>query len=217
MYALLNSNSRIYKGAKIMPLKGQPNTSKVVLDIGQPDLKRFSEVSSQATYLLEKKDDGTISSMLLDTVPTEPAAGKILLAETWEPKNGEVCVRFKKGEDPKAGDKELYIEVWRADQGFVSSLKVNDKLAKVYNDTVFGGLSWSPDGKRIIFIGEVPPVEKFTPFFKDESDEKKADEGKKSDEHFQDEKFLYKEHFGETLSDKQDPAIYIFDTEANKL
>lgn len=172
LYSLLNANARTYKGAKILPLKNAADM-KVVLDLGQPDLKRFAELSSQTTYLLQTKDDGTFKQIELDTVPTEPAAGKTLLAESWEPKKGQVCVRFKKGEE---SDKEVYIEVWRAGHGFVSSLKVNDKLAKIYNDSVFGGISWSRDGKRIVFVGEVPPVEKYTQFFKDEVEEEKKEE-----------------------------------------
>ena len=50
--------------------------------------------------------------------------------------SGQTSVRFRKGEK---NDKELFIEVWDSN-GFKSSLKVNEKLNKVYNDTVFGGI-----------------------------------------------------------------------------
>ena len=42
-------------------------------------------------------------------------------------------------------------------------------------------------------------------------------EDKKKEEHWQDEKFLYKENFGETLNKKGTPAIFIFDLTENKL
>ena len=104
----------------------------------------------------------------------------------------------------------------------------------IYNDTVFGGISWSRDGKKIVFIGEKPEIASFKPFFKDPEEEKKTDDKKdeekkegedadkkkeeeKKEEHWQDEKFLYKEHFGETLTTKQRPAIFVFNLEDNKL
>ena len=62
--------------------------------------------------------------------------------------------------------------------GFRSSLKVNDKLTKVYNDTVFGGISWSRDSKKIVFIGEVPETEKYKAYFRDPEEPKKEEEKK---------------------------------------
>lgn len=70
----------------------------------------------------------------------------------------------------------MYMEVWRKDTGFVSSLKVSDKLKAVYNDTVFGGVSWSKDGQKIVFIGEVPDIEKYNAYFKDPEEPKKEAE-----------------------------------------
>ena len=169
---------------------------------------------------MTKNQSGVVESLLpLETVPIEPAASAILLAESTSP-DGSMSIRFKKGSDPKAGDKELYIETW-TEHGFKDSLKVNDKLTKVYNDTVFGGIAWSRDNKKVVFIGEQLPIEKYEPFFKDEKEEEKKEEAKgdkpAADKHYQDEKFLYKENFGETLLEKERPAIYVFDSETNKL
>jgi len=97
------------------------------------------------------------------------------------------------------------VEVWDSQRGFVSSLKVTDKIKMIYNDTVFGGISWSRDGNKIVFIGELPEIASYKPFFKDPEEEKKSEDKKdeeKKEEHWQDEKFLYKEHFGETLTTK---------------
>jgi hypothetical protein len=131
-------------------------------------------------------------------------------------------VKFRKGEK---NEKDVFIEVWSNEKsgGFVSSLKVTDKLTKVYNDTVFGGISWSRDHKKIVFVGEVPEIANYKPFFKDPEEPKKEEEKKEKDdkaapeEHWQDEKFLYKEDFGETLGGKVKPAIFIFNLEENKL
>ena len=138
-------------------------------------------------------------------------------------------MRFRKG---TVNEKDIFVEVWKDEQGFVSSLKVTDKLKLVYNDAVFGGMQWSRDGTKITFIGEKPEIATYKPFFKDEEEpkkeeDKKEDEEKKEndkkpeeekpEEHWQDEKFLYKENFGETLTNKERPAIFIFDTVLNKL
>ena len=52
----------------------------------------------------------------------------------------------------------------------------------LYNDTVFGGISWSKDGNKIVFIGEQPEIATYKPFFKDAEEEKKTEEKKDSDE-----------------------------------
>lgn len=122
----------------------------------------------------------------------------------------------------------MFVEVWDSNGGFVSSLKVTDKLKAVYFDTLFGGISWSRDKTKIVFIGERPDIAAFKPFFKDaeepkpeKKEEDKKDEEKKEEEkkeeHWQDEKFLYQENFGETVVSKKKPAIFVFDLESNKL
>jgi hypothetical protein len=46
-------------------------------------------------------------------------------------------------------------------------LKVNEKLSKIYNDSVFGGISWDKDGNKVVFVGEKPDIAAFKPYFKD--------------------------------------------------
>ena len=72
----------------------------------------------------------------------EDASSNLLCKVTAE--SGQTQVRFRKGEK---NDKDIFIEVWSAGQatGLVSSLKVTDKLSKVYNDVVFGKIAWSRD------------------------------------------------------------------------
>lgn len=43
---------------------------------------------------------------------------------------------------------------------------MSDLITKPYNDTVFGGISWSHDYKRCIFVGEKPEP-KFKTHFSD--------------------------------------------------
>ena len=135
-------------------------------------------------------------------------------------------MRFRKGAE---NEKDIFAEVWSSEEdGFVSSLKVTTNFTKIYNDAIFGGLKWSPNGKKVVFVAEVPEPASYKPFFKDEEKkkdddekdkekEKKDEKKKKEEEHWQDEKFLYKENFGETLDSKNKPGIFIFDTVENKI
>lgn len=70
----------------------------------------------------------------------------------------------------------------------------------------------------MVFIGEVPENEKYKAYFRD-PEEPKEEKKEKSppEEHWQDEKYLLKEHFGETLDAKMTPAIFVFDVVENKL
>ena len=115
-------------------------------------------------------------------------------------------------------------------------------MSKLYNDVVFGGISWSQDEKKICFVGEVPEPAAYKSFWepkkpeeekkeaasgsaqeeekkeeekKGEDDKKKEEE--KKEEHFQDEKFLLNRDFGEMLVDKKSPGIFIFDLEKNTI
>ena len=56
------------------------------------------------------------------------------------------------------------------------------------------------------FIAEVPPVESFVNSW----DAPKTDTDDKAQKVHQDEKFLYKEDFGENLVGKMNPAIFVF-------
>lgn len=114
--------------------------------------------------------------------------------------SGTRSVRFRKGEK---NEKDVYIEVWSSSssQALRSSLKVTDKMSKLYNDSVFGGISWSKDETKICFIAEVPepaayknPWENKKPEAEEKKaatsgesnaeEEKKKEEEKKAEEHF---------------------------------
>lgn len=106
-------------------------------------------------------------------------------------------MRFRKGEK---NDKDLFIEVWNQ-RGFVKSRKVSDKVTKLYNDAVFGGIAWSRDETKIVFVGERPEPASFKNYWEDQDpkkqeEEKKPDEEKKKEEEekpvtYLDEKFKY--------------------------
>lgn len=114
-----------------------------------------------------------------------------LMAESSDALNSSISVKVRKGGAEK---KDVYMEVWNAEKGFVSSLKVTEKLKMIYDDAAFGGISWSKDGSRVCFIGEKPAVAEYKPFFRDTAEakeetgeEKQAKES--AEEHWQDEKF----------------------------
>lgn len=92
-----------------------------------------------------------------------------MLAETEEPSQGQKIIRFRKGQ---TNEKDIFIEIWDSNGGFVSSLKVNEKLKSVYNDSLFGGIQWSRDMQKIVFIGEKPEVALYKPHFKDPEESK---------------------------------------------
>ena len=69
-------------------------------------------------------------------------------------------------------------------------MKVTEKMTKVYNDIVFGGLAWSANETKISFIGETPEISVFkNPFEeaknKEKSKDKEAENPKKTqDDHW---------------------------------
>lgn len=129
-------------------------------------------------------------------------------------------MRFRKG---AKNDKDVFIEVWSAHtsgSGFVSSLKATDKMSKLYNDTVFGGISWSADETKITFIGEVPEIAAYKNPFEEQpkkEEEETKSKAEKPEEHWQDEKYLYTNDFGETLVGKKTPGVFVFNLKDNTL
>ena len=190
----------------------------------QTDLSRFQSLSYSNRYLYMKESGDMIE---LDQISEDVSSS--LLAKTTS-RSGDCQIRFRKGEK---NDKDVFIEVWTSSssQALRSTLKVTDKMSKIYNDVVFGGIAWSEDEKRICFVGEKPEPANYKSFWDakkpDEEEEKKGEdaaaagdkkkEEEKKEEHYQDEKFLLNRDFGEMLVDKKNPAIFVFDAVKNTL
>jgi len=99
-----------------------------------------------------------------------------------------------------------------------STLKITTRIAKVYNDVVFGGISWSCDEQKIVFIGEVPEIAEFkNPFDALTALKESKEENESKIQHWQEEKFEYKNDFGEGLVGKKQPGIFVFDLIENRL
>jgi hypothetical protein len=208
LYSELRAGSTAFSGARVDPRGADGCVVEVVRS--QVDLQRFSDLPSSNKYLLNGAGDVV---MKLNSVPLE--RGKTVLESTSPSGQWQVRVR--------AGDKaeDLWLEVWGA-QGLVSSLKASDKTSKVYNDDLFGGVSWSMSEGKVCFVGEVAAPKKFKSYFEEEA---AAGEGgaaasgsaASEPEVWFDKKYEYKESFGETMDDKVNPAIFVLDVASNKL
>jgi hypothetical protein len=60
----------------------------------------------------------------------------------------------------KEGEKDLWVEIWTAtlNGGLLQSTKLTSECSKIYNDTIFGGVSWAKNNSKIAFIGESPAI-----------------------------------------------------------
>lgn len=113
-------------------------------------------------------------------------------------------------------EKELYLEIWNK-EGYVESLKLPD-VSLVYNDTVFGGISWSKSKKKIAFISEKPETKAFRPFWNSEAPQTDPEKLKEEEKMTSfSEKFNYESTFGETLSNKKLPILTVYDLEKKQL
>ena len=63
----------------------------------------------------------------------------------------------------KEGEKDIWLEVWTSslNGGILQSLKISGECSKVYNDSVFGGVSWAKDLSKVAFVGEVTAIATF--------------------------------------------------------
>ena len=91
----------------------------------------------------------------------------------------------------------------------------------MYNDSIFGGVAWSRDESKILFIGEKPEPATYKNYWEDakKKEEGQEEEKKKPEEEkpqaYLDEKYKYMDDFGETLVSKKRPTIFVFDLKDN--
>ena len=154
-------------------------------------------------------------------MPTEEADPNLLVSSSspYSQLNGFSVPKYKLNFKKDTKDATaIWIELWER-----SGLRYSKKapsLGMVYNDAVFGGISWSRDERKVAFIGQRPEEKQFKSHFADPEEQKKEEEkkeeaeAKKKEEKKEkgmEEKFLYKPDFGETLTGKTDPLIYVLD------
>ena len=144
----MTQRTPVFGGCEIV--KAPNNALSIKVTKSQTDLSRFKSLSYSNRHLYLRESNQVFK---IDQMCEEPITAEIL-AKSTSPK-GEWSVRFRKGDK---NEKDVYVEVWSCtgSQAMRSSLKVTDKMPKIYNDSVFGGISWSEDESKICFIGEKP-------------------------------------------------------------
>lgn len=137
----------------------------------------------------------------------------LILESTSECGTNKVVVR-------KEGEKDVWIEVWssKLNGGLVQSCKLSTECTKVYNDAVFGSVTWSKDQSKIAFVGEVPAVATFkNPWDLPAPTKDDAKPAEKKDEHWLEDKYVYEEEFGELLVGKKTAGLFVYDIKENKV
>jgi hypothetical protein len=103
----------------------------------------------------------------------------------------------------------------------------NIYFRKIYNDSVFGGISWSKDCTKITFIVEKTAIPAYKPYWDSEAqkeDKTKEEIEKEAKQPQTFKKFMYNDHesnqerdFGENLVGKKHSVIVVYDLEKKKL
>ena len=177
LFKNVTQRSPAYTGAVIRP--APDNTKLIELNRSVTDLTRYKALPHKSSYLYQMSDGKMIklNSMQQDSSGSDVKATAVS-------KSGKSKVIVRGGDKPDS--KDLFFELWAEDTegGFLSSLKVDDKVTSLYRDVVFGGISWSKDETKICFVGEVPPVAKFkSPYENKEKKEEPSEEkGSESNE-----------------------------------
>ena len=106
-------------------------------------MKRFKTLIVQSSFLVTEQKTTTLQKICNDENKDS------ILESQSDDCSLKVIVR-------KEGEKDLWLEVWSAtlNGGLLQSTKISSSCARVYNDTIFGGVSWSRDNSRVTFIGE---------------------------------------------------------------
>ena len=114
-------------------------------------LRRYKSLALSSNYLL------TNTSNVIPLNQTCVDENKDLILESLS-ECGTKKVVFR-----KEGEKDIWLEVWTSslNGGILQSLKISGECSKVYNDSVFGGVSWAKDLSKVAFVGEVTAIATF--------------------------------------------------------
>lgn len=160
----------------------------------------------------------TGEAVKLNDIPVAEAKDKSIVVK--EKRDGQLLIIKT---DPK-NEKALYLEHW--DQGgYQTSLKLPD-WGSLYNHPVFGGISWSKENDKIVFIAEKKATEAYEPYWDSEFQKEKTEDEKKKDAKVphSHKKWLYNDkksgqvnNFGETLTNKTHSVIVVYDLAKKKI
>ncbi|GBG25434.1 Acylamino-acid-releasing enzyme [Hondaea fermentalgiana] len=221
-------------GGDIDPLPGSVDGAPcvVTLRLSQVDPVRMQDVGSRERYLVPSEalapGASQTKAIRLDTVPEDARSGGSLVLESRfqdsaeaDPKVSPRSIRVRKG---AKDDKELWLELWAPGHGLVKAVKLSEVASKVYNDAVFGGIRWSPDGNKVVFVGEEAKpkgyANAFAPDNKEGTKETNTEDETaankvKEDKPFWEAKYEYEDSFGETLEGKTRASIFLWDFEGS--
>jgi hypothetical protein len=113
-------------------------------------LRRYKTLSLSSNYLITDSNVIPLNQVCNDD------SKDLLVDSTSECGTKKVIIR-------KEGEKDIWLEVWvdSLNGGLLQSVKISGECSKVYNDSVFGGISWSKDLSKVAFVGEVPAIATF--------------------------------------------------------
>jgi len=169
------------------------------------DLAQFREQQAATRFLVDVECTRVLSRTLIpDDVP------QLLVRSQSPSRMREFRARKGSGEDTCT-----WLELWSAELGFVKSCKLAPKVStKIYDDAIFGKVSWSRFEDKVVFIGEVPGPESFRNAFEEEEEEEGNGSDPKEDLI---EKYKLEQDFGETLEGKKCPGVFVWSFMENKI
>uniref|UniRef100_T1J7M8 acylaminoacyl-peptidase n=1 Tax=Strigamia maritima TaxID=126957 RepID=T1J7M8_STRMM len=190
------------------PVKGfLTPTSSTVLKVNvinsQRDLERSEKVKSLRNFVftLDRFE------ILAANSPVEITSEQLRT----DTKNGNKTVVLRMIKLNKTEEKQ-FLEIWEESEKIINlDLKALDIHGKVYEDSVFGGLRWSPDEKKIVYVAEKkkPSTESF---FKT-----KSASSKETPDVTPGNEYVYTEDWGESLVGKSHPVPFILDVESGSV
>lgn len=117
----------------------------------------------------------------------------------------KVLIREHKVDDKT---KHQYLEIWESGRKSTNvNLTTAERHGIVLHDTQFGSLEWSPDGEQILYIAE-PKSQNRTFFDRVNKETSQLCAG---------EKHVWKDSWGEQLSEAKHPSVCVFDVKSEEV
>ena len=182
------------------------------------DFKSFTSISSSIKYfefsntikdIFTKSNKSLSIQYLVNEKSSFPVKGisneenTFLLFKVTSNKSNNIEVRFVK--DSK-NDKDINIEVW-TNNILYKTIQLNElAITQIYHDEIFGKPQFSEDLSKLIFLAEQDEKKSIKNYYSIPDDEKFNEEFEKSLS-----KYEYKQDFGELLTGKCEPKVFILD------
>jgi len=191
-----------------------PKIHSLLLEYSGKTLENLALKHSFAKLFQIKHDEKSIS--VCEPIPISFELPTDLKARSISP-SGKFELRVRK---PNINNKEpILFEIWK--NGILLKTKDFTKQIKfLYNDHMFGSISWSQDENYCAFIGEAAD-KNYPGILEDVAENNGKSVAEKKEEKKEEidplEKYVYKEDFGEQMGEKVNPKLFIFDLNEYKL